>query len=160
MPNELMISPSAELSIPIDSENKRPELSAEPVHYYPALIGVGVALVIILLFGGIGTFLYHYPEVTKILRDIFIIFLGMGVFVIIMLLIVLIVIIAYLALKIHDLVQLLDREIKPMLEKLQSTVTTVQGTAVFLSNNAVQPIIKTASAVSATQSILRSLFQL
>ncbi len=159
MSDELVVSSSNDLAVRDEPENKRPELSATPANYMPAAIGGLVALLVILLFGGIGTFLYLHPETTRIIRDIFIIFLGLGVFVIILLLIVLIVIMAYLALKINDLVQLLDREIKPMLEKLQHTLTTIQGTATFLSTNAVQPVIKTASVVSATQSILRSLFK-
>ena len=107
----------------------------------------------------LGCALFLNPPVAAVLRDIFIIFLGLGAFIIILLLIGLVVITIYLVLKINDLVRLLDREIKPMLGQLQSTLTTVQGTATFLSEQAVQPVIKTASTVSATKAIFRSLFR-
>jgi hypothetical protein len=46
-----------------------------------------------------------------------------------------------------------------MLTKLQETMGTVRGTATFLSNHAVQPVINTASNVAAVRAIFRALFQ-
>jgi len=104
-------------------------------------------------------FLFVNPETTAILRDIFIIFLGIGVFVIILLIIALVVITAYLVLKVNDLVQLLDKEIRPMLFKIQASINTVRGTTTFISDHAVQPVITTASTVAAIRVIVRSLFR-
>ena len=142
-----------------DIPNPRPELSAQPVDKRPAIIGIVVAVVIILLFGGLGFFLFRNPDMAAVLRDIFIIFLGLGAFVVILLLIALVVITAYLVLKVNDLVQLLDREIKPILLKTQDTITSVQGTASFLSENAVKPVINTASTISAAQTVIKTLFR-
>ena len=103
--------------------------------------------------------MYYNPTRAEILRDIFIIYLGIGVFFVILLLIALVVIIGYLVLKVNDLVQLVDREVKPMLTKLQDTLNTVRGTTTFLSDHAVQPVITTASTVSAVQAIFRALFR-
>jgi cytochrome c biogenesis protein CcdA len=142
-----------------DTPNHRPELSAEPINKRPIIIGGAVALAIVIIFGGIGWLLFIYPETTGTVRDIFIIYMGLGIFIIILLLIALIVMAAYLVLKINDLVQLLDREIKPMLAKVQEALNTVRGTTTFLSDHAVQPVITTVSTVSGVKAIFRSLFR-
>jgi TM2 domain-containing membrane protein YozV len=139
--------------------NPRPELSPKPIDKRPVIYGIIAAVVIILIFGGIGVGLYLNPPIAAVLRDIFIIFLGLGAFVIILLLIVLVVITAYLVLKVNDLVRLLDREIKPLLAQVQETTRTVKGTTSFISDQAVKPVIATASTIAATQAIFKSLFQ-
>ena len=142
-----------------DVTNARPELSAEPVDKRPLIIGIVVSLVIIVIFVGIGWFLFINPVAAARLRDIFIIYLGLGAFLVILLLIALIVITTYLVLKVNDLVQLLDREIKPMLAKMQGTLSTVRGTTTFVSEQAIQPMITTFSSVTAVRTIVRSLFR-
>ncbi len=153
-----------EIVEPIQSEAKSeqpsrpPELSPEPIDKQPIIFGAIIALVIFFIFGGIGVWLFFNPAAAAVLRDIFIIYLGLGAFVIILLLIILVVIAAYLVIKINDLVQLLDREIKPILVKLQEIAVTTQGTATFLNDHAVEPVISTVSSVAAVRAILRSLF--
>lgn len=156
MPEETFISVPDDAYLEV---NRRPELSPQPIDKRPMIIGAVVAIVIIVLFGLLGWFLFSNPPVTAVLRDIFIIFLGLGAFIIILLLIVLVVVTIYLILKINDLVQLLNREIKPMLTRLQATVNTAQGTATFLSEQAVKPVITTASTISAIRAVFRALFQ-
>ncbi len=142
-----------------DVDNRYPELSPEPIDKRPIIYGAVFAVVFILIFLAIGVWLFFNPVATAILRDIFIIYLGLGAFVIILLLVVLVVIAAYLVIKVNDLVQLLDREIKPVLLKLQETAGTVQGTTTFISDHAVQPIISTVSTYAAARAIFRSLFR-
>ena len=139
--------------------NRYPELSPKPMDKRPIIYGTVFAVVFILIFLAIGVWLFFNPVATAILRDIFIIYLGLGAFVIILLLIALVVITAYLVIKVNDLVQLLDREIKPILLKLQDTAGTVQGTTTFISDHAVQPIISTVSSYAAARAIFRSLFR-
>jgi hypothetical protein len=143
----------------VEASNPRPELSPEPIDKRPLVFGIIVAVVIIILFGLLGWWLFTNPPAAAVLRDIFIIFLGLGAFLIILLLIALVVITVYLVLKINDLIQLLNREIRPVLSQLQSTVQTAQGTTSFLSEQAVKPVITTASAVAGVQAIVRSLFR-
>ncbi|MCK6627930.1 MAG: hypothetical protein L6R45_22475 [Anaerolineae bacterium] len=143
----------------VAASNSRPELSPEPIDKRPLVFGIIVAVVIIILFGLLGWWLFTNPPAAAVLRDIFIIFLGLGAFLIILLLIALVVITVYLVLKINDLIQLLNREIRPVLSQLQSTVQTAQGTTVFLSEQAVKPVITTVSAVAGVQAIVRSLFR-
>jgi len=140
-------------------DNRYPELSPEPIDKRPIIYGAVFAVVFILIFLAIGVWLFFNPVATAILRDIFIIYLGLGAFVIILLLIALVVITAYLVIKVNDLVQLLDREIKPVLLKLQDTAGTVQGTTTFIGDHAVRPIISTVSTYAAARAVFRSLFQ-
>ncbi len=125
----------------------------------PLIIGGIVALAIVILFGLLGWWLFSNPEATAVLRDIFIIFLGLGVFLVILLLIALIVMTIYLVLKINDLIGMLNREIKPMLAQVQSTLNTARGTTAFLSEQAVKPVITTASAVAGVRAVFRTLFR-
>lgn len=138
--------------------DRYPEFSPEPVDKRPLFIGITVALVFLLLTIGGGIWLFLNPIAAAILRDIFLIYLGFGAVFVILLLIMLVVMTAYLVIKVNDLVQLLDREIKPLLVKIQETAGTVRGTTTFISDQAVQPVIKTASSVAAIRTILRSLF--
>lgn len=147
--------------------SSRPELSMKPVDKRPAVIGGIFALVVLLIFIGAGWWLFVNPAAAAVLRDIFIIFMGLGVFFIILLLIVLIVATFYLVLKVNDLVQLINREvvqvmnqeIRPALNRVQSTLTTVKGTTTFLSDQAVKPVMTTAGYVAATKAIFNSLFR-
>jgi len=146
---------------PAYSENmgRAPELSAKPVDKRPIIFGILGAVIIIVVFSGIGVWLYYHPQDAAIFRDIFIIFLGLGAFFVILLLIALVIITGYLVLKVNDLIQLLNREIKPILLKIQETLGTAQGTVTFLSDHAVQPVISTASTIAAIRAITRSLFR-
>lgn len=141
------------------SGKSRPELSVKPADKRPLIIGIIAAIAILFIFVGSGVILFYNPAETAVLRDIFIIYLGFGVFVIILLLIALIVITAYLVLKVNDLVQLLDREVRPVLGRLQQTTRSISGTATFISDKAVQPIISTASMIAAIRAIFRALFK-
>lgn len=138
---------------------RRPELSAKPADKRPIIYGVIAAVILILIFGGLGVLFFNYPRATAVIRDIFIIYMGLGVFTIILLLIALIVITTYLVLKVNDLVQLTDREVRPVLGKLQQTSNTVGGTATFVSEQAVKPVIATASTVAGVRAVVKALFR-
>jgi hypothetical protein len=66
---------------------------------------------------------------------------------------------AYLVLKVNDVTQLINREIKPLLYNLQETTGTVRGTTTFLSENAAKPVIAAAANIAAAKAIFRSLFR-
>jgi len=158
MPEETFVPVSSE-SYYTDPNSRWAELSPKPMDKRPILYGIIAAIVVILLFGGLGVWLFLNPPAAAVLRDIFIIFLGLGAFLIILLLIALVVITIYLVLKINDLIQMLNREIKPMLAQVQSTVNTARGTTTFLSEQAVKPVITTASAVAGVRAVFRTLFR-
>ena len=96
-------------------ENKYPELSAEPQDQTVMIVAGIVAVLALLGFIGLTYLLYSYPVTTQILRDIVIIYLGFAVVLIMIILVALTAVLFYLALKVNDLVQLLNREIKPIL---------------------------------------------
>ena len=154
MPEDTVVPYSYEESAP-----DRPELSAEPIDKRPLIIGALVALGFFLLAIAIGVWLILNPQRAEVIRDIFIIYVGVGIFVLIPLLIVLIVIATYLILKVNDIANLLEREIKPMLSNMQTTINTIRGTSIFLSDEAVKPIINTSAYVAQVRAIVRALFR-
>ena len=74
-------------------------------------------------------------QTTGQIRDVFIIFFALESLIIGAALIVLVVQLAVL-------INLLQNEIKPIIDSTNETVHTIKGTAVFLSDNMVQPVIK------------------
>ena len=58
------------------------------------------------------------------------------------------VLIGVLAFQVWRLVKMVQLEIKPILNDLQETVGTVRGTTNFVSNNVVEPVVKTSGYVA------------
>ena len=106
-----------------------------------------------------AVYLFFHPETAAVARDIVIIFLGLSTFFILICMVIVIVMLAYLVLKTNDLVQLIDREIRPLLYNIQETTNTVRGTTTFISDKAAQPVIATVSSIAAVKAIFRSLFR-
>jgi len=69
------------------------------------------------------------------LRDVFIIFMGLVSLFTSMVMVILII-------QLARLINLLNNEVKPILESTNETVNNLRGTTVFLSENIVQPVIK------------------
>jgi hypothetical protein len=57
------------------------------------------------------------------------------------------VLLAVLIWQIWRLVKMLQTEIKPIIADTQETLRTVRGTTTFVSENVVEPVVKTGSAV-------------
>ena len=110
-------------------------------------IGVIVFLAIIIL---IVLVLYNNPGPTAVIRDIFIIALAFTSFLIGLLLLVLVF-------QLQSLIALLRNEIKPMLTNANQTVSTVRGTAVFVSDNLVKPTISIASFVAGVKGVQQAI---
>jgi amino acid permease len=75
------------------------------------------------------------PETAALVRDIFIIFMALVFLLLSASLVILII-------QLATLINLLQNEIKPILESTHETVNTLKGTTTFLSNNLVEPVIK------------------
>jgi len=118
-----------------------------------------VAAAILLLSIAVAVYLFYNPATAGVVRDIVIIFLGLGTFLILICVIIMIVMLTYLILKTNDLVHLIDREVRPLLYNIQETTYTLRGTTTFLSDKAVQPVIATVSSIAAVKAIFRSLFR-
>jgi amino acid permease len=89
-----------------------------------------LGLLILAIYG-----LTRDAGVTENIRDIFIIFMALISIVIGAALVVLIV-------QIASLINLLNNEIKPILDATNETIATLRGTTEFLSANLVEPVVK------------------
>ena len=65
--------------------------------------------------------------------------------------------IAVLIWQIWRLVKIVQTELKPIIEDTQATVNTVRGTAEFVSNNVVDPVIQTNTRVAKWRATTRAL---
>lgn len=115
-----------------------------------ALIGLmvllfAVALILTLVTQG------DFAATVRIIRDLVIIFLALeGILIIISL--------AVLALQLARLVNLLQTEVKPILENTQETVKTAQTTVEFMSENLTSPVIKASGFFAGTSVLFGNLF--
>ena len=112
------------------------------------IVAIGVVIVAVII--GLAVLLLNQSsEVTDRVRDVFIILMALESIVIGVALVILITQIAIL-------INLLQNEIKPILQTTNETVNTLRGTTVFLSNNLVEPVIKLNEYLAA----LKRLFDL
>lgn len=100
------------------------------------LIGVIVGAVIVVLLLGVAVYFLLQPATpTDRIRDVFIIVVALESLVIGVAMIVLIM-------QLASLINLLQNEIRPILNATNETVNTLRGTAEFLGDNVVEPVIK------------------
>jgi hypothetical protein len=140
----------------MEDELKTPEIENE-VELTPEelrqqrrmVIGIVVVCVIILaLIIASVIFLLQPATDTARFRDIFIIFMALESLVIGLALIILIV-------QIARLINLLQNEIKPIIDSTNETVSTLRGTTHFLSNNLVEPVIKLNEYLAGFQQVFK-----
>ena len=108
---------------------------------------IGIIILLILVIAGITLLAIAPAETTARVRDIFIIVLALES---LLLGIALIILIVQLAI----LINLLQNEVKPILEATQETINNLRGTTVFLSNNLVEPVIKLNEYLAGLKKIL------
>ena len=95
-------------------------------------------LIAVLILAGIiaGTIYLLQPgSPTDKIRDVFIIFMALEFLVVGVALVILMIQLAVL-------INLLQNEIKPILNSTNETVNTLRGTVTFLSDNLAEPVIK------------------
>jgi len=126
------------------------------VWYFWPLVGLG-ALVAVFVVGLVSALLVAVladpgdaANWVGIIRDLFIIVLAMEGM---MMGIALIVLVLQLA----ALVNLLQNEVKPIVDNANETVTTVRGTAQFMSQNVVEPVVKFSALAAGIGGIMREL---
>ena len=111
---------------------------------------IGLSILGILILAGLifgAYFLISHPAEAATVRDVFIIFMGLEFILIGMALVILIIQLAILT-------NMLQHEIKPILESTNETVNTVRGTTLFVSENLVEPIMKLNTYVAALSSVM------
>ena len=110
-------------------------------------LAITIIVAAIIFFGLIALAVYGLTRdsgTTQNVRDIFIIFMALESLVIGAALVVLIV-------QIASLINLLNNEIKPILDATNETIATLRGTTQFLSDNLVEPVVKLNSYLAGLQ---------
>jgi hypothetical protein len=104
-------------------------------------------LVIGLLVTGIVLLARAGVAATSQVRDIFIIVMALESLIIGAALVVLVI-------QLASLINLLQNELKPIIQSTSDTVNTLKGTTTFLSENLVNPVIKLNSSLAGIKKLL------
>jgi predicted tellurium resistance membrane protein TerC len=126
-------SDSSEPSTTISQSSSTPQELRRQRQILIGIIAAIVILVVLIVFAII--YLLQPATPTDRIRDIFIIFMALESLVLGLVLVILIV-------QLARLINLLQNEIKPILDSTNETVSTLRGTTEFLGNNLVEPVIK------------------
>ena len=111
------------------------------------VVGVVAAIVILLLLIVAVVLLLQPGVPTDRIRDIFIIVVAFETLVVGVALIVLLI-------QLASLINLLQNEVRPILEATSETVRTLRGTAAFLGESVVEPVIKLNGYLASIQRVL------
>jgi len=112
------------------------------------MTGVIIGVVVLLILLGLSIFYLLQPtSPTDKIRDVFIIVVALESLVIG---VALIVLVAQLA----SLINLLQNEVRPILKATNETVNNLRGTAEFLGENVVEPVIKLNSYLAGLNRML------
>ncbi|MBC8331021.1 MAG: hypothetical protein H8E28_03485 [Anaerolineae bacterium] len=114
-----------ELPAPEDTRNQR--------GLVVGLVIGGIALLAVIV-GAVFLLLRPSTDTARV-RDVFIIFMALESIVIGLALVILLV-------QLARLINLLQNEIKPIMDSTNETVSTLRGTTQFLSDNLVEPVMK------------------
>lgn len=110
------------------------------------IIIIGIVVVLALL--GVAIFFLLQPATpTERIRDVFIIIVALESLVIGVALIILII-------QLASLINLLQNEVRPILTATNETVNTLRGTAEFLGENMVEPVIKLNSYLAGMNRVI------
>jgi len=97
---------------------------------------IGIVAVILLILLGVAIFFLLQPATpTDKIRDVFIIVVALESLVIGVALIILVI-------QLASLINLLQNEVRPILKATNDTVNNLRGTAEFLGENVVEPVVK------------------
>ena len=132
MENEINATEESVESVEIQADPTPEELRRKRM----TIIGISIGgLVILALIIASVVFLLNPGTDTARFRDVFIIFMALESIIIGLVLIILVV-------QLARLINLLQNEVKPILDSTNETVSTLRGTTQFLSDNLVEPVIK------------------
>jgi hypothetical protein len=124
-------SPTSQLSPEELAEQREREQQMRRI-----MISVIAGAVVVLVLLGVAIYFLLQPATpTDRIRDIFIIVVALESLVIGVALIVLIV-------QLASLINLLQNEVRPILKATSDTVNNLRGTAEFLGENVVEPVVK------------------
>ncbi len=117
---------------------------AQPSRKAPIGLIIGVILVLAVIVTGTVLLLRADNDTTARVRDVFIIFMALESLVIGVALVILIV-------QLATLINLLNNEVRPIIQSTNDTVNTIKGTVTFLSDNLSEPVIKLNEYIAGIQ---------
>jgi len=132
MDDETQVSPTNEFTTqqpPITGS----ELDARQRRMVIGLVIIAIILVVLILASTI--YLLQPTTNTEKIRDVFIIWMALESMLLTLVLIILVI-------QLARLINLLQNEVKPILDSTNETVSYLRGTSTFLSQNMVEPVIK------------------
>lgn len=113
-----------------------------------AVLGGAVVLLFIVSFIMAITNVQGAVDFFRVIRDVFIIILALQAILITLALVVLVI-------QVANLINLLQTEIKPVLQNLQETLNTAKGSAQFVGESLATPIIKASGFFAGAGVFLR-----
>ncbi|CUS05511.2 conserved protein of unknown function [Candidatus Promineifilum breve] len=142
-----------DLPMPVSPGLPEPAANREPL-IRPVYVVIGVVVTLVVAALSVALLVYlaiNYAETILIVRDIFIIALGLmsclsGIVLILLLI------------SIIRLINMLEFELKPILLKTNDTLGTIRGTTVFMSENVVRPMTKASSYAAGLRRGVATLF--
>ena len=128
------------MATPLPTPEALPQLTAEQLEQERqmkrTMTGVIIGAVIFLVLLGVAIYFLLQPATpTDKIRDIFIIIVALESLIIGVALIVLVT-------QLASLINLLQNEVRPILKATNDTVNNLRGTAEFLGENVVEPVVK------------------
>lgn len=144
-----MNDPLTQLPAQVEPASRQPGISPEERSQRRKLI-LTISIVVILIVGILGTGLFFLlspgtdASTVSRIRDVFIIVMALESLLIGAVLIILV-------LQLAQLTNLIQHEIKPILDSTNETISTLRGTTEFLSNNLAEPVIKINEYAAALQ---------
>ena len=127
---------------------RTPEQIEQDKQMKRTMIAVVIGVVILLVLLGVAILFLLQPSTpTDKIRDIFIIVVALESLIIGVALVVLIV-------QLASLINLLQNEVRPILKATTDTVNNLRGTAEFLGENVVEPVIKLNSYLAGLNRML------
>jgi hypothetical protein len=136
---------------PPDLESQEPGgLGQRPGDRRSRTVIVAVVAAAVVLVGVLGLAIYALLQPntpTERIRDIFVIVVALETLIIGVALIVLL-------LQLASLINLLQNEVRPILQSARETVNSVRGTTDFLGETVVEPVIKLNSYVASVRRVL------
>lgn len=120
--------------------------------YMILFVGGFIGLILVIFLIGLGLAVFADPGPTaeriRLLRDIFFIVMSLQG-------IVIIIALAALVVQVARLVNLLNNEIKPILDNAREATDTARGTAQFVGSNVTEPLVQTRSFLAGLRVFLR-----
>ncbi len=137
--NTAVSAPPAVVTVPPEQDATRKEGGSKLW-----IVIVAVVLILGLLITGLVLLIRSGTDTTSHWRDIFIIIMALESLIIGLALVILIV-------QLATLINLIQHEIKPILNSTSETVNTLKGTTKFLSENLTGPVIELNAQVAAVK---------